>query len=769
MQRCDFASIMAIIRGDLMDGAFTNQMDLVETIFSAFTQERENAGDEFYFDPGLVNRWFNGLAKLSPVICQFYTMSPANQNELAVTLEDALLPYLSDQAMVIQHVYELLTRDPSVSEEKKTELSARRTEGDSVFLSAVLTFGMGRPFVARDIRKPEEKTTGKLSPPIQDYIFDEGVSKPCRSFCGREKELEQLHDALVQNDKVFLQGIPGIGKSELAKAYAKSYKKEYTNILYLIYSGSLKRDIAELQFADDKETDNEDKLFHRHNRFLRTLKEDTLLIIDNFNTTAAQEELLPIVMKYYCRILFTTKSTFAEHSCVTVEEISDHRILYDMFSTYFRDAEHHRDTVEAIMETVHYHTLSIELAARLLQSGLLTPEQVLSKLREEKASFNGEDTIKISKDGKTVRATYYQHINTLFSLFRLDQRQGYAMQCMSMMPLSGIPARLFAKWIGFTDLNTVNELAELGFIRMDESRDLSLHPMMRDVTVADLTPSVNSCRTLLINIGNFCCQHHREVPHSRLIKQIIENTIEAMKKDDCNFYVSFLEQVYVSISDPSRQDSQTKILDELERLLSDEAVGAPEDRSALLSYLANQQRTSDKQIALLHQAIDAFPKPTKDNAHELYHLHDQIADAYRRTRKLDAAGRHMDIALRLAAKYGGIHDESRLLAMGYACLLNDTGKPRKALEVISPLEQLLRDRAPNTYEHAAVLRKLAAITANCGNIIKGLTLLDESWSIYKFLCGDDEERLQHFGKIIDGLRSGIFYVRDNPGRGIGGI
>ena len=78
MQRCDFASIMSIVRSDLMDGAFANQMDLVETIFSAFTQERENAGDEFYFDPGQVNKWFNGLAKLSPLICQFYTMSPGN-------------------------------------------------------------------------------------------------------------------------------------------------------------------------------------------------------------------------------------------------------------------------------------------------------------------------------------------------------------------------------------------------------------------------------------------------------------------------------------------------------------------------------------------------------------------------------------------------------------------------------------------------------------------------------------------------------------------
>ena len=41
------------------------------------------------------------------------------------------------------------------------------------------------------------------------------VPKPCRYFCGREKEIEQLHELLVKERKVFLHGIAGIGKSEL--------------------------------------------------------------------------------------------------------------------------------------------------------------------------------------------------------------------------------------------------------------------------------------------------------------------------------------------------------------------------------------------------------------------------------------------------------------------------------------------------------------------------------------------------------------------------
>ena len=45
--------------------------------------------------------------------------------------------------------------------------------------------------------------------------------------------------------------IAGIGKSELAKAYAKQYKKHYTNILYVEYTGDLHQDITDMDFIDD--------------------------------------------------------------------------------------------------------------------------------------------------------------------------------------------------------------------------------------------------------------------------------------------------------------------------------------------------------------------------------------------------------------------------------------------------------------------------------------------------------------------------------------
>ena len=185
---------------------------------------------------------------------------------------------------------------------------------ESLFMAQVLCFGMERTFVKRDTNTKLLIAAGTLSPIVKDFVFDSGIPHPCKHFCGREEELALLHELLEENGKVFLQGIAGIGKSELVKAYAKQFGKEYTNILYMVYYGDLMEDISFMDFADDLPEDSSEERFRKHNRFLRTLKEDSLLIIDNFNTTATQEGLLSVVLKYRCRIIFTTRSRFENYT-----------------------------------------------------------------------------------------------------------------------------------------------------------------------------------------------------------------------------------------------------------------------------------------------------------------------------------------------------------------------------------------------------------------------------------------------------------------------
>ena len=116
-------------------------------------------------------------------------------------------------------------------------------------------------------------------------------------------------------------------QERVAKAYAKAYRKDYTNMLYLTYAGDLKQDITELDFLDDFSNDTEAERFRKHHRFLRTLKEDSLLIVDNFNATATQDDFLSVMLGYRCRILFTTRSRLEHYENMELAEISDSTAL----------------------------------------------------------------------------------------------------------------------------------------------------------------------------------------------------------------------------------------------------------------------------------------------------------------------------------------------------------------------------------------------------------------------------------------------------------
>ena len=383
MEYLDFSSVITTIRNYISDAHSMNQIDMMYQLFVSFLSSDESL--DFDFDNGLVCRWFNGQAKISPRITKYY-MDNHNRNRLAADMHRNVLSIMYDSAMAVQEVYNILIQDTTISNKAKEQLLQnypRETKMDeSIFLTSALCFGMERTFVKRDANTKNLLSGGNLSPVVKDFIYDGGTPKPCRHFCGRDNELATLHQLLCEHGKVFLQGIAGIGKSELAKAYAKKYDKEYTNIMYITYSGDLKNDIVNLDFADDVD-DNEtaDARFSRHHRHLRKLRADSLLIIDNFNTVTAKDSILDVILKYHCRILFTTRSSFNNYTFMNLEEIADTDALIKLMGCFYSDAEKNRTILEQIIQTVHSHTLAVEMSARLLESGIMEPLLLLKKLK----------------------------------------------------------------------------------------------------------------------------------------------------------------------------------------------------------------------------------------------------------------------------------------------------------------------------------------------------------------------------------------------------
>ena len=703
MDRCDFSSIMTCLKNHISESNQMNQPEFLYEVFEDFMDSPESK--DFSFDNGLVCRWMTGQAKISPKICTYYAR-PSKQEKLA-----ALYKPIDSRLL---------------------------------FLAKLISFGMERQFIKRDTRNQKLLAGGSLSPVILDYIMDSEVPRPCRHFLGREEELDELHTMLEENSKVFLYGIAGIGKSELAKAYAKQYKKYYTNILYVEYAGDLHQAVTDMDFTDDLPEDGEEERFRKHNRFLRSLKDDTLLIIDNFNVTATQDSFLPVVLKYRCRILFTTRSKFDGHCILQLKEIRDPASLFQLAAAFYSEAEVHQTLVEEIIEIVHRHTFAVELAAKLLKNGILPPEHLLEKLREEKASLENEDKISAIKDGQNSKATYYNHIHTLFSLYSISVEQQEIMRNLCFLPPAGISARIFADWLGLTDLNAINDLVETGFVQATTRHTISLHPMIQEIALSETKPSVTACHTLLDSLQKICLMHGTEVSYYKKLFQTVGNIMRMMEKDDLTKYLLFLEDVFPYMEKYRYRKGMKEIILEMKQLLKGNGNGADTDRALLLDYQACMETKPEKAIKLEKEALAQIKEITEDNAHLVSNLHANLGGLYRLNGQAALAKEHMEKGIFLLEQYQLLYTNDSIPQINnYAALLTELQEPERAMAALQKLAQIIKEYNSDTcLDYAQVQEAMGNICLITANISQAKTHFKKAMKIYENVWADEPELIE---------------------------
>ena len=739
MNRCDFYSIMLIISQYISDAKVPSQTELVYLLFNQFALEH----DDFDFDQGRINRWLKGKDAVSPTITRFYLQN-GYAEYLAADLEEKIFPLMTDVSKASQEIYNLLMNDVSISDTKKNELSElyppQNPTDTADFISVVLLFGMERKFQKRDTKL---LTSGMLSPVAVDLIMSGAVPAPCKHFCGRDSELVELHTLLENHSKIFITGIAGIGKSEFVKAYAKTYKSAYTNILYFTYPGSLQVLIEDIDFADDLPSDDNTTRFKKHNRFLRSLKPDTLLIIDNFNTTAANEPQLDVLMKYNCKVLFTTRSKFELGNIYELNEITDLESLISLTAYFYTDTQNQQSTVESIIETAHRHTLSVEMSARLLQTGILEPCEVLAKLQESTAAPKTSDKISIIKDGHTKKATYHNHIKTLFSLFALSGEMQSVLRYTAFIPTNGIRARLFAKLIGLEKMNVINDLNELGFIQNPEMDKITLHQLVQEIIIADLRPDTENCRPLLDNIHRISLQHGVDIPYYTTLFGIVENIADKITICDKSDYLLFIEDAFAYMEKYRYASGMKKLVSVMSNLLSDDTLGTQNDRALLLN---NQASCEGLLNSNYRKAIELEKRAIKnceplDNPMLAANLHMNLGYLYQANSQLDLAKQSMESAMQILAEVNCPAHDLIIMSHNYARLLAETGEVKRAISALQKCTDFVKaTHSETTSDYADILFDIAAITLQLSGIPTAEPYFIKAFKIYREVLSDDDLR-----------------------------
>lgn len=750
MERLDFASVMAVIRRNINDDRCPNQGDLIWTLFRDVAEDENSYMD---FDNGQVCRWLSGIARVSPVVSAYYGKN-VNRRKLAQRIEKDILPMMPDCAMAVQELRDLIMQAPNVSTQKKADLteacSYEEEEDMAIFMMDVLCFAMELRFEKRDIRKKQLIATGSLSPVVVDYIFDTDIPRPCQWFLGRERELERLHSLLTDNSKVFLHGIPGIGKSELAKAYAKQHSKEYTNVIYMNYVGDLKQNIIDLDFADDLPNEDREGKFKRHNRFLRSLREDTLIIVDNFNAVEAQDSLLDVIMKYRCRVLFTTRSRYETQPSMELFELHSDA-LCELMIRLFPKGEKRTELLQRIITLLHRHTFAVELAARLLAKGIHSPGGLLSKLEKEKASMDASDLIGTMKDGFAKRATYYDHIHSLFALSKLSKRKREALRDLTMIPEKGISCRAFSHWIGHRNMNELNDLITLGLLQPKNHMEILIHPMIREVCTVELKPSVKKCSMLLQSLETISLAYGIEFRNYRPILSTMDKVIEMIEIDDVPQYLRFLGNVFQFMEKYQHRIGMDAVIEAMEQLLSEPTNGTPSQRALYLDCCAAVERDRKKSIAFLRQAIEILGEIAADTAHLGANLHANLGGLYYQDGDLTFAREHMEKGADLIRSYDLVKYHDCIAQIrNYAALLTNLGEADRAYKGLLELaSRVATINSTHCMDYALIQDVLASIAVVKGDLIQAQNHRQIALEAFESIFEDDrglpEDKYREFG------------------------
>lgn len=363
------------------------------------------------------------------------------------------------------------------------------------------------------------------------------LPQPGRVFAGRDNLLKQIEQNFQSGERVvFLEGIGGIGKSELAVQYAIRHKNKYSNIIFTVYSGSIKQMVCDpsmIQIEGIEQRTGEDSVefFHRKIHVFRSLADEkTLLIIDNFDTDNDPD--LEVLLNGVHNVLLTSRNRHPDRCSIAVSAIENLDVMIQIFNQYCSGLLEPEDRpyIEKLLSKIQYHTYAVELLAKQMEAGFLNGRELLELFEKE-----GLDSEKMTEciQGRSGQDHAFNHICSVFSISGLTEDEKQILREMSLAGAFGIPARQLKEWAGLSSFDIINGLIRKSWIRREGGRQLCLHPLVAAVIRKMLIPDTQNCGDFLERMA----QHlywawYRTSEENMALSDVVLETAEYLKPFD---------------------------------------------------------------------------------------------------------------------------------------------------------------------------------------------------------------------------------------------
>ena len=333
------------------------------------------------------------------------------------------------------------------------------------------------------------------------FVLKSTYITPKSVFCGRDEILEEIKDKFNNGEHViFLKGIGGIGKTEIAKQFAIRNREDFDTVIYATYNGSIVDLInSEISFKIEPaftKLDQEDDVsfFRRKLKLLQDISDErTLVIIDNFDTKH-DEHFEELVNANFKMIITTRFGYFAkDHTTIKVEPLNSMDQLISVFMQNYEGfaVEANDPKLVELIELVNRHTYTIELIAQHMENSGQSIEEMIDTLKK-KGIVSLDEQITSSNN----QSLAYETLLKMFDIFDLSEEEETILQFLSIMPLSGVKGSDFVKWMNLKSTKSIIDLNRKSWI--DTSNNIiSVHPIIRDVVKHKLPLKVENAKAFI--------------------------------------------------------------------------------------------------------------------------------------------------------------------------------------------------------------------------------------------------------------------------------
>lgn len=328
-----------------------------------------------------------------------------------------------------------------------------------------------------------------------------------REFFGREEDMERLKKMLREASRVVLvNGLGGIGKTVLATAYVQTHGGEYGHLAWvnrgenLLEAFALNPELADSLGLPIDPDEGLDSRFQRTLWALQQMPGKNLLVIDNAQEQVAQKEVYEqLPGPPHWTILLTSRLHLGGFDTMRLDTLAP-EAAKALFRTHFKGG-HSEEELESLLEEVGYHTLTIELLARLLDklNNLLSLPELTEALRKKQLNDPDLQELVWVRHAGEERAIFL-HLMKAFELSRLEEKELWLLKQFVVLPVEPYTVDMLAEFLDKKPLalnKLLNGLASKGWLTQFEDKRFAIHRLIRQVVEYHLKPGYADLEALV--------------------------------------------------------------------------------------------------------------------------------------------------------------------------------------------------------------------------------------------------------------------------------